>query len=285
MTGRRPRSSCRSTPPPHGLGEDERAYRRPDAAVRVESAGSVFDEILRPIRAVLRRGIRSCWRASASTGLRSAMASADALPDGARARALRRLPPRIRSSRSSRCGSASFGLALMLAGHAIGWPAREGGSASITDAHGRATSAPSAARSRRRSRVRSLRDVPAAAAVLFDVTPRQLAYIAARRAAVALRQASCAASATARASSRSTSRSTDRFRGRRAECARSGDRAPRRDARGDRRARARGLPRHDDRASRSCSWRSRASSTRRARRPASTPAGRTAMCRTVRPRT
>ncbi|HEX8153591.1 MAG TPA: NAD(P)/FAD-dependent oxidoreductase [Thermoanaerobaculia bacterium] len=74
-------------------------------------------------------------------------------------------------------GSASFGLALALAGHATGWPAAKGGSFAIIRALEKyfrslggtiETGHP----------VRSLRDVPPSKVVLFDVTPRQLANIA-----------------------------------------------------------------------------------------------------------
>jgi phytoene dehydrogenase-like protein len=74
-------------------------------------------------------------------------------------------------------GSASFGIVLALSGHAVGWPAAKGGSESIIRALA------SYLRSlggeiRTGVRVRSLKDVPPSRAVLFDVTPRQLAAIA-----------------------------------------------------------------------------------------------------------
>jgi phytoene dehydrogenase-like protein len=75
-------------------------------------------------------------------------------------------------------GSASFGLAMMLAGHATGWPAAKGGSASIINAMaGYLRSLGGEIETERR--VRSLRDLPLATVALFDVTPIQLAYIAA----------------------------------------------------------------------------------------------------------
>lgn len=74
-------------------------------------------------------------------------------------------------------GSASFGLVLMLAGHTTGWPAAKGGSESIV------TAMASYLRSlggeiRTSHPVRSMADVPESRAVIFDVTPRQLASIA-----------------------------------------------------------------------------------------------------------
>jgi phytoene dehydrogenase-like protein len=74
-------------------------------------------------------------------------------------------------------GSASFGLVLAVAAHAVDWPCARGGSQQIVEALA------SLARShgceiRTGFTVRSLDDVPAARAVLFDVTPRQLREIA-----------------------------------------------------------------------------------------------------------
>jgi phytoene dehydrogenase-like protein len=74
-------------------------------------------------------------------------------------------------------GSASFGLALAVAAHAVDWPVARGGSQQIVEAL--------AARARAHGcvihtdvPVRSLADVPSSRAVLFDVTPRQLVAIA-----------------------------------------------------------------------------------------------------------
>jgi phytoene dehydrogenase-like protein len=78
----------------------------------------------------------------------------------------------------SRMGSASFGLALMLAGHATGWPAAKGGSSSIINAMAAYLRSLGGEIETGR-RVRSLRDLPLATVALFDVTPIQLAYIAA----------------------------------------------------------------------------------------------------------
>ena len=77
-------------------------------------------------------------------------------------------------------GSAAFGLVLALVAHAVDWPCARGGSQAIVDAL--------AARARsygcdiRTSfPVRSLADVPASRAVVFDLTPRQLAAVAGDR--------------------------------------------------------------------------------------------------------
>ncbi len=74
-------------------------------------------------------------------------------------------------------GSASFGLALTLAGHALDWPCAKGGSSRVAEALA------SCARSRGCEfqtgvTVRTLGDLPPSRAVLFDTTPRQLERIA-----------------------------------------------------------------------------------------------------------
>jgi phytoene dehydrogenase-like protein len=73
--------------------------------------------------------------------------------------------------------SASFGLVLAVAGHAVDWPCARGGSQQIVEAL--------ATRARARGceirtdvTVRSPADIPPSRAVLFDVTPRQLLAIA-----------------------------------------------------------------------------------------------------------
>ncbi len=79
-----------------------------------------------------------------------------------------------------RAATASFGLVLATAGHAVGWPIARGGSRAITDAL--------LARFRADGGelvldhpVRSMRELPEARAYLFDVTPRQLLAIAGDR--------------------------------------------------------------------------------------------------------
>jgi len=155
------------------LGGDGDAYRRlmqPFAS----NAAALFDEILRPLRLLphhpflLARfgldGVRSAlslakrFRGDAARALFGGCAAHSFLPlDGA--------------------GSASFGLVLAIAGHAIGWPCAKGGSGAIIEALASyfrslggtiQTSTP----------VRSMGEVPSSRAVLFDVTPRQLADIA-----------------------------------------------------------------------------------------------------------
>ena len=74
-------------------------------------------------------------------------------------------------------GSASFALALALAGHAIGWPCVKGGSSRIAEALA-AYARSKGCEIRTGTPVRSLDDIPPSRAVVFDVTPRQLERIA-----------------------------------------------------------------------------------------------------------
>jgi phytoene dehydrogenase-like protein len=158
------------------LGDDEKAYRalmQPFAS----NAGQLFDGILRPIMALpppphplllARFGVLGL-RSAKHVASRFRTPQARALFGGAAAHSFLPL---------EKMGSASFGLALILAGHATGWPAAKGGSASITHAMA------SYLRSiggviETGQRVRSMRDLPPATIALFDVTPVQLAYIAA----------------------------------------------------------------------------------------------------------
>jgi phytoene dehydrogenase-like protein len=75
-------------------------------------------------------------------------------------------------------GSASFGLVLAMAAHALDWPCARGGSQQIVEALA-ADARSSGCEIRTGVSVRSIRDIPEARAVLFDVTPGQLHAIAA----------------------------------------------------------------------------------------------------------
>lgn len=72
--------------------------------------------------------------------------------------------------------TTAMGVMLLASGHAAGWPAARGGSARIADALA-ARLAELGGTIETSHPVRSLADVPAARAVLFDVTPRQLLEI------------------------------------------------------------------------------------------------------------
>lgn len=73
--------------------------------------------------------------------------------------------------------TASIGLALALFGHAVGWPAPQGGSQRLSDALV-ACLRSLGGELRAETPVATLRDLPPARAVLFDTTPWQLARIA-----------------------------------------------------------------------------------------------------------
>src|SRR5437764_5837375 len=157
----------------HGLGEDGEAWRR-FMTPFTSHAASLFDEILRPIRLlprhpfVLARFGLAALRSATAVAKRFHTARGRALWAGCAAHAFLPLEQR---------GSASFGIALALAGHATGWPCARRGSVAITDAlvaHLRSLGGEVVAS----HPVRSMRDLPDSRAVIFDVTPRQLANIA-----------------------------------------------------------------------------------------------------------
>ncbi|HEY0143999.1 MAG TPA: NAD(P)/FAD-dependent oxidoreductase [Thermoanaerobaculia bacterium] len=155
------------------LGEDGPAYRKlmkPFA----EKPDRLWDEILRPIRFLPKHpfllahfGLLGLQPATRLAN-RFKTKKARALLAGSAAHSFLPL---------EQLGSASFGLALIIAAHATGWPAAKGGSIEIINAM--ASYFRSLGGEIQTSRpVRSLRDVPPSLAVIFDVTPRQLAYIA-----------------------------------------------------------------------------------------------------------
>ena len=157
------------------LGEDEPAYRSLMGRF-APVAGKLFDDILRPILGwppprhplVLARFGLLGLQPALTLVRRFRTPHARALFGGSAAHSFLPL---------ERIGSASFGLALMLAGHATGWPAAKGGSIAIINAMASYLRSMGVAIETDRP-VRTLADVPPSRAVLFDVTPRQLAAIA-----------------------------------------------------------------------------------------------------------
>jgi phytoene dehydrogenase-like protein len=156
-----------------GLGQDADSYRRligPD----VQDWDQLVPELLKPLGiprkplALLRFGLRA---------MRSAVGLARSWFKGARAKALFAgnsahaiFPLRNRSS-------AGFGLMLCMSAHAVGWPIARGGSQAIADALA-SYLVSLGGTIEVGSPVSSMGDLPKARAVLFDVTPRQLARIA-----------------------------------------------------------------------------------------------------------
>ena len=116
-----------------GLGEDGAAY---EGLVRpfVRRSDAFFDEILRPIRVprhpllMARFGMRGLRSAEGLLRSRFRGRDARALFAGCAAHSFVPL---------DRAGTASYGLALLIAGHAVDWPCVVGGSGRLTEALGR----------------------------------------------------------------------------------------------------------------------------------------------------
>ena len=75
-----------------------------------------------------------------------------------------------------RLGTAAFGLVLGILGHTVGWPIPQGGARSISNSLA-SYFAEIGGRIVTGVQIRSLKDLPPARCVLFDVTPRQLLKI------------------------------------------------------------------------------------------------------------
>jgi phytoene dehydrogenase-like protein len=156
-----------------GLGVDGKAYSDMVTPF-VKDADKFFPEILRPVRFprhpfLMQRfgliALRSCTGLSAS---RFRTEKARALFAGCCAHSMLPL---------EQMGTASFGLVLALAGHAINWPCARGGSQKIIDALADCLRS-MGGEIRTGSPVRSMGDLPQARGVLFDLTPRQVIEIA-----------------------------------------------------------------------------------------------------------
>lgn len=75
--------------------------------------------------------------------------------------------------------SGAFGLVLMLAGHAVGWPLAQGGAQAISDALASLLRSLGGAIETNRE-VRSMHDLPSAHMYFFDTSPQQMLAIAGR---------------------------------------------------------------------------------------------------------
>ncbi|MBW3552733.1 MAG: NAD(P)/FAD-dependent oxidoreductase [Gemmatimonadetes bacterium] len=156
-----------------GLGEDARSYTKLLEPF-VDRSDDVFQDILRPIRfprhpiLMARFGIRALWSAESLIGRRFEGREARALFAGCASHSFVPL---------DFAGTASYGLALMLAAHAIDWPAAVGGSGRIVEAMA-AYLGQLGGEIRTDREVRSMADIPPSRAVLFDLTPRQVLGIA-----------------------------------------------------------------------------------------------------------
>jgi phytoene dehydrogenase-like protein len=159
------------------LGVDKDAYQRLFAPL-LEHWEELIAELMGPVIHVPRRPLLLARFARA--GLRAARAFAESRFKTERARALFAgasahsfLPLESR-------GSASFGLVLLLLGHATGWPFPRGGSQAIADALASRLEQLGGEIETGRP-VRTLGELPPTKLVLCDVTPRQLLALAGER--------------------------------------------------------------------------------------------------------
>jgi phytoene dehydrogenase-like protein len=159
-----------------GLGPDAAAYARLMGGLAREGEALLADA-LGPLRWPSRPLLYTRFGVAA---MQSAGLLARTLLRGERARALFAGLAAHSTLPLSAPFTAAFGLILGLLGHVAGWPVALGGSQRIADALAEhlqslggeiVTGCP----------VRSMADIPPARAVLFDVTPRQLAAIAGDR--------------------------------------------------------------------------------------------------------
>jgi phytoene dehydrogenase-like protein len=159
------------------LGPDDRAYHRLMAPF-ARRWRDLMDAALAPPLRIPRRPF--LMARLARRGVRSALGVSRGVFDGDRARALflgmaaHALLPLDRSP------TAAFGIMLAAAGHGAGWPVAGGGSVAIAHAlagvlrgHG--------GRIVTGSTVRSVDQLPAADAILLDLTPRQVVDVAGHR--------------------------------------------------------------------------------------------------------
>jgi phytoene dehydrogenase-like protein len=140
----------------------------------VDDAHAFFAEILKPVRIPSRPFMLARF---GFTALQSAEHVAQAWFRGPHAQALFAGCASHSMMSLEHAGTASFGIVLAVAAHAVGWPLARGGSSRITDAMA------SYLRSlggeiRTSHRVTSLSELPASKAVLFDVMPSSLVAIA-----------------------------------------------------------------------------------------------------------
>lgn len=159
------------------LGPDAGAWRRLVGPL-VRDWDGLTDSILGPMLRVPRHpvtmarfGLRAVWPAKTLASRVFEGEAARGLFAGLAAHAILDLGAPLTSS---------FGLTFAASGHAVGWPAAKGGSQKVVDALVSYLRALGGEVETGR-RVSSLADVPPAAAVLFDLTPRQVAAIAGDR--------------------------------------------------------------------------------------------------------
>jgi phytoene dehydrogenase-like protein len=156
-----------------GLGEDAASWREIfEPLAGADFVQSLLQPIWRQDRATLVRKLRfgplALRSAEAFARSRFSTPAARALFAGCAAHSVLAL---------DRTGTASFGLALVLAAHAVGWPVARGGSQAIVRALvTRLQEAGGTLITGRR--ISTLAELPPARAVMFDLNPAQVAAIA-----------------------------------------------------------------------------------------------------------
>jgi phytoene dehydrogenase-like protein len=162
-----------------GLGDphDARAWRRLFGPLH-RDAGKLSRELLRPVVHVPRHPL--AMARFGLPGLRSAVGLARAMFREEPARALFAGLAGHSMLPLTAPLTASYGLVLGMAAHAVGWPMVRGGSAAIADALAAAIRAAGGEIAVDHP-VGSLDDVPPARVVFFDTTPQALARIAGER--------------------------------------------------------------------------------------------------------
>ncbi|MGN6257364.1 MAG: phytoene desaturase family protein [Solirubrobacterales bacterium] len=159
-----------------GLGEGGRAWKRvfgPSAEAYDELAEDIYQPLIHlprhPLR-LARFGLASALPASAlARALRTPEAAA--LFGGVAAHSFARLDLPL---------SAAIGMALVTAGHAYGWPVAKGGSVALAEAWAALIRANGGTIETGRP-VRSLAELPAADAVVLDLSPRRVLGLAGDR--------------------------------------------------------------------------------------------------------
>lgn len=158
-----------------GLGPDAPAYERLMGPL-VEAADDLLDDVLRPLRwprrpLLLARFGFTALRSAAGVCRRFRTPAARALFAGIAAHSAVPL---------ERPTSAAIGLVLAVPGHTVGWPLPRGGAGQIAEALAQRLRS-LGGQIETEHRVEDLDRLPAAGAVLLDLTPRQLLRLAGER--------------------------------------------------------------------------------------------------------
>ena len=159
------------------LGPDADAYRALMTPL-VDHWQALLDEILQPVLHVPRHPF--VLARFGLQAIRSARGLADARFSTEAARALFAGIAAHSTLRLEQPASAAFGLVLGVLGHAVGWPLPRGGAQALADALA-AYFRDLGGTVETGRRVRDLRELPAARAVLLALTPRQLLRLAGDR--------------------------------------------------------------------------------------------------------